>query len=431
MATLAKKICKNGRARYELRFMHDNRQRSLYGFTDRRVAEQFGRDIETYIALSKADNLTPRTIAWSDNVYRNDPARYSKLQGWGILPERAMCGTIDQLITLFTVDDTVKYSTIRGRVAVCKRLIAYFQPSRLVSSLQRSEIDAYRQALQDRYAEATWKRDIGHLKQMFNLAIGKGWITVNPFSHLKGGVPANKSRCYYVAVETVNKVLAACADSRERLIVILSRFGGLRMASELLFMCWDDIDLTSDRFTVRCPKKTHKRQQERGELTTRQVPLFPEVRDAFRQLKDELPEEHSEYVFPELHDNQKHASPRVYQQIQKVVKRAGLTPWPKLFQNMRSTRETELCALSPIQDVASWIGNTPAVAQKHYLQARDELFGVAAQAPQKTPQNPPQKIRATTSKKLQKLTEVLHGSHFMQLSATGGSICPTPNNLFV
>ncbi len=31
----------------------------------------------------------------------------------------------------------------------------------------------------------------------------------------------------------------------------------------------------------------------------------------------------------------------------KIIKRAGLKPWPKLFQNLRSTRETELPKLSP------------------------------------------------------------------------------------
>jgi hypothetical protein len=28
--------------------------------------------------------------------------------------------------------------------------------------------------------------------------------------------------------------------------------------------------------------------------------------------------------------------------MERIIKRAGLKPWPKLFQNLRSTRETEL-----------------------------------------------------------------------------------------
>jgi hypothetical protein len=56
------------------------------------------------------------------------------------------------------------------------------------------------------------------------------------------------------------------------------------------------------------------------------------------------------------------------------------SPWPKLFQNLRSTRETELAEDDPIHVVCAWVGNTQAVATKHYLQVTDEHFDRAAQA---------------------------------------------------
>lgn len=49
-------------------------------------------------------------------------------------------------------------------------------------------------------------------------------------------------------------------------------------------------------------------------------------------------------------------------------------PWPKLFQNMRSSRETDLAAVFPIHVVCAWLGNSPAVARKHYLQVTDADF---------------------------------------------------------
>ena len=58
----------------------------------------------------------------------------------------------------------------------------------------------------------------------------------------------------------------------------------------------------------------------------------------------------------------------------KIIKRAGLKAWPKLFQNLRSTRETELAETFPLQAVTAWIGNSQLVAAKHYLQLRDEHF---------------------------------------------------------
>ncbi len=45
--------------------------------------------------------------------------------------------------------------------------------------------------------------------------------------------------------------------------------------------------------------------------------------------------------------------------------------WPKLFQNLRSSRESELIKVHGMEVACAWIGNTPAVAMKHYLQITD------------------------------------------------------------
>ena len=60
---------------------------------------------------------------------------------------------------------------------------------------------------------------------------------------------------------------------------------------------------------------------------------------------------------------------------------AGLEPWPKLFQNLRSTRPTELEESFPSHVVCKWMGNSRAVAAKHYLQVTDEHFSKAVQNP--------------------------------------------------
>ena len=65
-------------------------------------------------------------------------------------------------------------------------------------------------------------------------------------------------------------------------------------------------------------------------------------------------------------------------QLERIIRRAGLKPWPKPFQNCRSTRETELAETYPIHVVCAWIGNTVAVAAKHYLQVTDADFEKAS-----------------------------------------------------
>jgi hypothetical protein len=49
-----------------------------------------------------------------------------------------------------------------------------------------------------------------------------------------------------------------------------------------------------------------------------------------------------------------------------------------LFQNLRSTRETELAESWPEHVVCAWIGNSKAVAKEHYLQVTEEHFERAA-----------------------------------------------------
>jgi hypothetical protein len=65
--------------------------------------------------------------------------------------------------------------------------------------------------------------------------------------------------------------------------------------------------------------------------------------------------------------------------MRRIIKRAGLKPWPKVFQNLRSTRETELQVTHPTHVVCAWIGNSPQVAHKHYLQVTDDDFAKAVE----------------------------------------------------
>jgi hypothetical protein len=54
--------------------------------------------------------------------------------------------------------------------------------------------------------------------------------------------------------------------------------------------------------------------------------------------------------------------------------------WPKLWQNLRASRETELLCRFCIKDVCNWLGNTPAVELKHYLRADNDALRKATQA---------------------------------------------------
>ncbi len=68
-------------------------------------------------------------------------------------------------------------------------------------------------------------------------------------------------------------------------------------------------------------------------------------------------------------------------QFQRIIRRAGLEPWAKLLQNLRSTRQTELADLFPAHVTSAWIGNSVIIAKEHYLQVTDEHFEKALHNP--------------------------------------------------
>ena len=103
------------------------------------------------------------------------------------------------------------------------------------------------------------------------------------------------------------------------------------------------------------------------------MPLFPELRRALLDVFEQAAPG-TEFVITRYRGT----NANLRTQLQRIVKRAGLKPWPKLFHNLRSTRQTELAERFPIHVMCSWLGNSRAIAQAHYLQVTDAHFDQAA-----------------------------------------------------
>jgi len=200
----------------------------------------------------------------------------------------------------------------------------------------------------------------------------------------------NPSRFSFIIMGDAQKVLDACPNAEWRLLFALSRFGGLRCPSEHLALRWGDVDWERSRSMVRSPKTEHL---EGGE--SRQIPIFPELRPYLHAVWEEAgwPSGAAPVITP-----YRDATQNLRTQLTKIIRRAGLKPWPKLFQNLRSTRETELAERFPLHVACAWIGNTRAVAAKHYLQVTDEHFEQAAATPEKAVQNPVQQPSVMSGK---------------------------------
>jgi len=126
----------------------------------------------------------------------------------------------------------------------------------------------------------------------------------------------------------------------------------------VLALKWSDVDWDKGRFRIDSPK-----------TGVRYCPLFPEIRAALEDAFD-----------PELVycvNRYRSGEQNLRTQFGRILKVAGVEPWPKLFVNLRSTRRTELQERFPDHVVNRWMGHSGKVAEKHYLQVTEEHWGEA------------------------------------------------------
>ncbi len=117
---------------------------------------------------------------------------------------------------------------------------------------------------------------------------------------------------------------------------------GCALPTETLKLQWTDVLWDQDKMRVTAAKTEH--HPGKGE---RWVPIFPELRPFLDKAWEEATEG-AVYVISRTRD----AKVNWRTTLLKIIRRAGLTPWTKPFQNMRATRETELADQFPAHVVS-------------------------------------------------------------------------------
>ena len=384
---------------YGIEILIKQKRWRLYGFPSRRNAENFKEKLEELqkIGLSVSVRL------WLNDLWQKSPEQYTRLVEMGLAEPRENCGTLGELIEKYKAHPVngliPKDSTILTRRAAGNSLLKFLgkqKPGnyhfdvRAVRNAAQIKVDEITPEIATRFycylqeyeKPYTWGRKIKHYKTMFNLAISAGWIEKNPFSHLKGTACANRSRDFFINTELAQKVLNACPNARWRLIFSFARWGGLRMPSEITFLRWSDILWNSGKIRISVPKKTSRIEQKRGNFSQRFIPLFPEIQTALKDFLRETGENTGEndFVFPEFDGSDKSGA-LLRKQFRAILKKGGIPEWPKLFNNLRATRDTELQESYSIHKVCSWLGHSPQISLKHYTQMTDEDFRRASAPP--------------------------------------------------
>jgi integrase len=341
------------------------------GKVQQKVAECVKTKVEHLLASKITSHpLDDETSRWVANL---DTILADKLAKVGLIPAREKSTLGEYLDNYIACRSDVKGGTLLTYRQGRETLVEFFGADKVLRDISPGDCEEWGRWLRTKgYADATVSRRIKHAKTFFAAAVRKRLILENPFVVLKAGNQENKTRLYFVTHEEARQVLDACPDAQWRLIFALSRFGGLRCPSEHLALRWSNVDWEQGRITVPSPKTEHH-----SGGGSRIIPIFPELRPYLEEVREQA-EPGTEWIITKYRTRNINLRTR----LEKIIYRAGLIPWPRLFQNLRSSRETELTTSFPLHVVTAWIGNSERVASKHYLQVTEDHFKTAQKAAQ-------------------------------------------------
>jgi integrase len=348
------------------------------GKVSQRAAEATKYRVEQL--LESLNLKRPMEADLAEWVNKLEPRMAKKLANVGLIPEpeakaAAILGPFMQSYMDGRADLKQATKIVRGQVI--RDLNEFFGESRDIGTILAGHADDFKQWLIGRgLAPTTIHKRLQVARSFFLAMRRRKLIDENPFDGVKAAATGIKDRQRFVTRDEITRVLEACPSHHWRAIVALSRFGGLRCPSEVLSVRWQDIDWDSGRIMVTSPKTEHHAGK-----ASRTIPLFAELRPYLAEAFDLAPDG-AEFVVDEKYRKAAMGpsgwmNANLRTTFEKIVKRAGITPWPRLFHNLRASRETELVEEYPVQVVTSWLGNTPSVAMRHYLMTTDEHFATA------------------------------------------------------
>lgn len=331
-----------------------------------RAAERFREKVEGLVACRRL-NLPPdaEAVAWLRGLA--DDA-YAALADAGLAEPRESVGstpTVGAFLDKYIASRVGEISarSIQLLEQTQARLVAHFgSAARLDRVTPDGALDWRAALIGSGLSEATARLHTRNAKSVFNAAVDRELIARNPFRKLPSSAVA-ANRDHYVSADDAEKVIAALPDHEWRLLFGLARYAGLRIASESHILTWDRVDLDGRRLSVYAPKTGR----------TRTVPVVP-------RLAELLADAHARRE-PGYEDMFTITTNNLHRTVLEAIERAGLQRWPDLFQTLRRSCETDFASRFPVHVAAGWLGHSPAVSARHYLQIPDAMLDAAAEIP--------------------------------------------------
>jgi integrase len=248
------------------------------------------------------------------------------------------------------------------------KLVGFFGEGKAVGEITAAEAMDFKRNLASQHSGAYVAKIVLISRQFFKDAVDRELLVKSPFAKVKAGSQKNPQRQRFISQAVIDKAIEYAPDIEWKLIIALARYGGVRVPSEVLALRWTDVYWDQAKVLVRASKTEHHVGKE-----SRLIPLFPELKTYLLQAFEQA-EDGAVYVINRYRD----PAVNIRTQFLRILAKAGIEPWPKLFQNLRSSRQTELTETWPAHIVCAWMGNSELVARDHYLQITEEHFAKAA-----------------------------------------------------
>lgn len=368
MASVSRRFAGTPKEGFRIRFYQGDRQRETFLPGGSKAVERMAWKIAEHCeALAMAQERSvaapAESLQWAQDV---DGVLRESLVAWGLADPISEKLVSDEgrllgpfLDAYIASRSDVKRTTETNYKQTRRLLVEYFGASHALRAITAADADRWRRWMLARpMAIATVSKHCKRAKTMMAEAVKDRLLKSSPFQSLRGGKESNEARQFLVNDEVSQAILGACPDADWRVIFSLARWGGMRCPSEVLALRWSDVDWEKGRLRIDSPK-----------TGLRYCPLFPEIRAALREAFD------PEAVY--CVNRYRSSEQNLRTQFGRILKVAGVKPWPKLFVNLRSTRRTELQEKFPDHVVNRWMGHSGKVAEKHYLQVTEKHWSDA------------------------------------------------------
>ncbi|ODA33129.1 tyrosine-type recombinase/integrase [Planctopirus hydrillae] len=363
----------------------DGRRRPIrLGKTPIKAARSFKLRLEALVACQRSGSPWPTDLAAWVGTLPDDVHEKLSRPGLELVPRRepVTIATLGGFLDKFMEKQR---SLVKGGTLVfighgVRNLRKCFGNEVALAEITPGMADDFQGFLRrEKLSPATIDRRLSLARSIFRSAVRHKLIEENPFEGLRASNKTNPARQRFIDRTTIERVIAACPDAEWRLLVSLARFGGLRIPSEAVGLRWSDIDWERDRIRISSPKTEHHVGHE-----SREIPLFPELLPPLME-RQELAEDGTEFVFERLRRDAAKSdtgwkSVNLRTQFTRIIRKAGLTPWPRLWVNLRASCSTELAERFPGHVVAGWLGHSETIAVDHYRQTLDSHFESASKS---------------------------------------------------